>query len=295
MKNKYTIATMAAGTLLLSACATTQPPESLVELRQNMETLEQNEQANRYAPVALQDAKDQLRATESAWKKEDESLFEHELYLAEQYVSIVEQESQRGELQEKIDQTDERRKDMMLSQKEQELTQREQQVAAAKEEARQAQEQVAALKAEMKNVKTEDTDRGMVLTMSDVLFAFNSTELKLGGKKNLEKLADFLTESPNTKATVEGFTDSQGNDSYNIELSRQRAQAVVDQLTAMGVEKDRLVVKAYGEDYPIATNDTASGRQQNRRVQVVINDAQDIYQGPTADQNGMQVSSKASS
>lgn len=291
MKNRYLIATMAASSLLLGACATN-TPDSLVQLRQDMKALETSEQANRYAPVALQEAKDQLRVAESAWKKDKKPLYDHEYYLAERYVKIVEQESERGLLEEQLSMTGERRKAMLLSQREQELEKRAEEIAKAKEKAREAEEKISMLKNEMKNVKAENTDRGMVLTMSDVLFAFNSTELQPGGKMNIEKLAGFMSENSETKVTVEGFTDSKGSASYNKELSRERAQAVVNQLTSLGISKDRLDVKAYGEDFPVATNDTASGRQQNRRVQLVINDSEDHYKEPKVDEKGMQISSK---
>ena len=283
------IATIAAGSLLLGACAS-QAPESLVQIRENIKSLEQSDQANRYAPVALQEARDQVRDVESAWKKDKGSLYQHEAYLAERYISIVEQEAKKGELQNEIARTGERRDEMILSQREQALEQRAKEVDQAKQKAAEAKRKLSQLKADMKNAKAEQTNRGVVLTMSDVLFAFNSTELQPGGKQNIEKLAEFMSENQETKATVEGFTDSQGSESYNEELSRERAQAVVDLLEEEGIDKARLDVKAFGENYPVAVNDTAAGRQQNRRVQVVINDSEQNYIEPEADENGMQVS-----
>ncbi len=282
MRHSMIIA-VAASSLLLSACAST-PPESLVELKQKLDSLESNEQTNRFAPVALKEAQDQVRTTESAWNKDNEALYDHELYLAERYIEIAEQETERGEVQAKLGNTSERRKEMILSQQEKEMER-------ARLEAREAKEKLEALKTEMENVKAEQTDRGLILTMGDVLFALNSAELQPGGEKNIEKLANFMHENVETQVTVEGFTDSLGSEQYNEKLSEKRAQSVVDLLEASNIDSSRLNIKAYGERYPVATNDTAAGRQQNRRVQLVINNQSDRYQGPKADESGMQTSS----
>ncbi|MCG2720752.1 MAG: OmpA family protein [Thermodesulfovibrionales bacterium] len=93
-----------------------------------------------------------------------------------------------------------------------------------------------------------------------------------GATRTLDKLAEFLEQYPNRKVLIEGFTDSTGSETYNLGLSQNRADSVRDALTMKGVPATRITTKGYGEQYPIASNATSAGKQQNRRVEVVILD-----------------------
>ena len=112
----------------------------------------------------------------------------------------------------------------------------------------------------------------MVITLGDVLFDNNRAQLKSGGMRNVQKLADFFKQYPQRNVMVEGFTDSTGSHSRNQELSDQRANSVREALLGMGIGTDRITSRGYGESYPVAGNDTAAGRQQNRRVEIIISD-----------------------
>jgi outer membrane protein OmpA-like peptidoglycan-associated protein len=112
----------------------------------------------------------------------------------------------------------------------------------------------------------------MVMTLSDVLFDTAQATLKPGADRAVDRLAQFLKDSPGTHVLIEGHTDSVGSDDYNVALSERRAQAVADALTARGVSADRIQTKGLGKSYPVATNDTQAGRQQNRRVEIVFSD-----------------------
>jgi outer membrane protein OmpA-like peptidoglycan-associated protein len=118
--------------------------------------------------------------------------------------------------------------------------------------------------------KVKETDRGLVLTLGDVLFEFDKAELKAGALRSLYPLVTFLKESPTRAVVVEGYTDNVGSDIYNRELSRRRAEAVREFLVENGVAADRLRARGLGEEYPVASNNTPQGRQMNRRVEIVI-------------------------
>lgn len=103
-----------------------------------------------------------------------------------------------------------------------------------------------------------------------VQFALNSAEITGADFQEVLKLLRFLREHPSTTAVIEGHTDNTGEDAYNQDLSERRAQAVVQALTNSGIDDDRLTARGYGESRPVASNDTAEGRAQNRRVAVVV-------------------------
>ena len=121
-------------------------------------------------------------------------------------------------------------------------------------------------------LQATQTERGMVLTLGNVLFDTAKETLKPGADLILDRLAKFLQGSPGTKIIVEGHTDSRGSDEYNQELSRRRAQSVTEGLESRGVSADRIQPVGRGKRYPVASNDTPEGRQQNRRVEIVFSD-----------------------
>lgn len=123
---------------------------------------------------------------------------------------------------------------------------------------------------EFSELKAQQTERGVVLTMGDVLFAFGKSELLTGAIRNVEKVADFLEKNPTRNILIEGYTDSIGSDDFNLTLSQKRADAVKEQLVANGIIPGRITTKGYGKQFPVASNDSAGGRQLNRRVEVLI-------------------------
>jgi outer membrane protein OmpA-like peptidoglycan-associated protein len=137
---------------------------------------------------------------------------------------------------------------------------------------RQAQLEAEALRAEMEALQAEKTDRGMVLTLGDVLFDTGKAELKSSGERTVTRLSDFMKEYEERRVRIEGYTDSTGADSFNQKLSEDRANAVRQALRNDGIDSSRIEVTGYGEAYPVASNDTSSGRQRNRRVEIVISD-----------------------
>ncbi len=135
-----------------------------------------------------------------------------------------------------------------------------------------AQAHAAQLQAQLDDLSAKKTARGMVITLSDVLFGTDQARLNPTGMRTAQKLADVLQQNPQRSVLVEGFTDSTGNTPHNQELSERRAAAVRDALTGMGIAGDRVAIHGYGPAYPVAANDSSDNRQLNRRVEIVLSD-----------------------
>lgn len=119
-------------------------------------------------------------------------------------------------------------------------------------------------------LETRESARGLIVNMSDVLFDFNKYTLKPGAREKLARVSGIILAHPGLRIEVEGHTDNVGSDEYNQKLSEQRAAAVRDYLMSQGVQQPMISAKGFGEAQPVASNDSASGRQQNRRVELVV-------------------------
>lgn len=145
--------------------------------------------------------------------------------------------------------------------------------SAAREQAQSQQSELQAAQQQLASFKARETQRGLELTLaSDVLFNSGSATLKPGATLQLDRLAGFMRANPQTRIIVEGYTDSRGSEGYNQQLSEQRAQAVADSLAAQGIAQDRIQAVGRGKDFPVASNATPEGRQQNRRVDIILSD-----------------------
>jgi outer membrane protein OmpA-like peptidoglycan-associated protein len=142
----------------------------------------------------------------------------------------------------------------------------------ARMQTEQALEAKKSLESEIEALKAKKSERGIVLTLGDILFETGKAELMPGAARTIDQLAEFLQKHSGRNVLVEGHTDSVGGETYNIGLSQRRADAVKTALIAKGVLPDRIMTKGYGERYPIAGNATAAGRQENRRVEIIILD-----------------------
>ena len=119
-------------------------------------------------------------------------------------------------------------------------------------------------------LQTRDTARGLIVNMSDVLFDTAKFSLRPGAREKLAKVAGIIEGHPGLTLVVEGYTDSVGGDDYNQKLSEQRGGAVRDYLIAEGIAGGSVSSQGFGKTQPVASNETAAGRQQNRRVELVI-------------------------
>lgn len=131
------------------------------------------------------------------------------------------------------------------------------------------------LQQQIDELQAQVTDRGMVVTLGDALFITGKADLRSGVTANLRSLVTFLMDNPSRTATIEGYTDSAGSADYNFGLSQRRADSVKSYLVGQGVGERRLMALGKGESNPVAGNDSAAGRAQNRRVEVIITTALD--------------------
>jgi outer membrane protein OmpA-like peptidoglycan-associated protein len=148
----------------------------------------------------------------------------------------------------------------------------------ARQMAAQAEQEKAQLREQLRIqlntiLETRETARGLIVNMSDVLFDTAKYSLKPGAREKLAKIAGILLAHPGLKLEVEGHTDSVGGDEYNQHLSEQRANSVREYLVSQGVAPDGITAQGFGKTRPVTTNDTAAGRQQNRRVELVVSGA----------------------
>lgn len=273
------VSTSAVAVLLLSGCASNSfADKKLDSISQRLDQAKANAEVEKYAPVAVEEAEEQIKKLEKmAERGANDKKMEQQVYIASRKVDIAESIAAKNKAEETIASAENKRKDILL-----EATRRDRNMAEAKAsvyalQAHRAEDklddmkqEMKTLKSELKNVSTKETERGMVLVLNNILFAHNDSDIKKGSERTLEKVADFLKGYPEKQIIIEGFTDSSGSADYNLQLSKERAMAVKSVLTEEGLKANRLETEGYGEKYPIASNDTKAGRQQNRRVEILI-------------------------
>jgi outer membrane protein OmpA-like peptidoglycan-associated protein len=264
------------GLAAVLACASTDP--LVTEMRARYEGAARDPEVQRHASVELYEAEQSLERLERADRLDrDEAEIRHLAHLTQDRIDIARLGAERGRLQETAEQLTERRDELRLAARSRDAqiaqTRADRAEAAAlyaQQRAVSAEERAAELEQELTELEAEQTERGLVVTLRDVLFAFNRAELQPGAHQDLDRIARHLEEHPDLTITVEGHTDSVGDTGYNQELSEQRAQAVADYLFAEGVDRSRVSVRGLGESQPVAPNTNLAGRQQNRRVEIVF-------------------------
>ncbi len=244
----------------LAACAATPPhSDQLDRARTQVDLLSQDPMAQQAASKDLEAARNRLAQAEAA-QQHNEPLSEvnHLAYLAERHAQVGQARVQEAVAKQQVASASEDRGRALLE--------------ARSREANNAKEQLAAAQAALAALQAKQTDRGMVVTMGDVLFDTGSANLKPGAMQTLDRLAAYMQSSPQTRLIIEGHTDSTGSVATNEELSQRRADAVATALIERGVSAQNLHAVGKGESAPVATNGTAAGRQQNRRVEIVFSD-----------------------
>ena len=250
----------AAVSLALAACATTPQSNAMLEQARAQVTSAQTN------PHVTGESKVDLTAAQAALARGDELLkagkpvadVNHEAYLAERFALAAQKGAELDVSQKAIADANNRRNAVLL--------------VAREDDAARAQAKSRELEAALADLKASKTDRGVVITLGDVLFATGSADLKSGSRQTLDKLTAFLQAYPKREVQIDGYTDNVGSADYNQGLSERRADSVRDALTRMGIARDRILTKGLGESSPVADNDTAGGRQQNRRVEVIVLD-----------------------
>jgi outer membrane protein OmpA-like peptidoglycan-associated protein len=292
---------IAAAALVLSACYTapTRPPV-LDDARIAVEGARANPQVTTFAPGELRDAIGAYERAEAMLRNDgdisevrqlsrvarDRAAMAQELartrYSEQAALASAERDRERLALRER--ELQEAARSAQLAEARAESARRsaleaeaqaraaQQQAASARPRAQSSPERSAVLESELRQLAATKSDRGMVVTLNDVLFDTGSAKLRPGGLRLLARLAEFLREYPERAIAIEGFTDSGGSAEVNQDLSERRASAVRQALVDGGVDGSRVFVRGFGDAYPVASNDTREGRQRNRRVEVVVSD-----------------------
>lgn len=280
----------AATALLLAACSNTPVKPLGADLaRTKLNQLQADPLLAGRAPVAISEAEAAVRAAEVP--QTDNALGSHLVLIAERRVDTARAQAQSRLAEDQRKELAAQREGARLDARTREADAAHSDAASARDEADKARAaadisrskmEAARLDAEATRMQNDDlqsriaeldaraTDRGLVVTLGDVLFQSGNAELKGGAIGHLDKLATFLGKYPERTVVIEGHTDSVGDPAYNVGLSQRRAASVKTYLVGQGVAANRLSVAGLGESVPVAGNDSASGRQQNRRVEVII-------------------------
>lgn len=248
---------------VLTACASSQQEaaQQLQAAQASFEGIRDSTEVLRSAP------KDVIRSGETLVRAERFSSYlgsaddvVHYAYLSQRYSEIAKQKSL-------LSLNAERATQLELDRQRLQLTLREAKLLTL-------QEQSGLMGEQMHHLATLETERGLVITIGDVLFDAGHADLKASANRTVLKLVQFLQLHPQRVVRIEGYSDSSGDAEQNIQLSQARAQNVADALIDLGIDTKRVTVQGLGESFPIAENASAKGRAQNRRVEVVFSDEQ---------------------
>jgi outer membrane protein OmpA-like peptidoglycan-associated protein len=289
--------------LLLAGCANAPVTNnSLDEARAAYRLAADDPQVRLRAPVELALAERSLAQAERSWRDgKDAELVAHQAYLAGQRSRIAQKIAQYRGAEATVATSSDQRNHIVLEAREREAASAKAQARAAQaalaEVEKRAQElgqadaqeseplrkseaqkraalaaELRSMKSQIADLKAQQTGRGWVLTMrNDLLFDSGSATLTPGGQRAVDNLAQLMRRNPDRDIAIEGFTDSAGPIEVNRKLSEGRAASVKNALVARGIERGRIDSRGYGPAFPVASNDTSTGRQLNRRVEIVIN------------------------
>jgi OmpA-OmpF porin, OOP family len=291
MKKLLIVGAVAAA---LAACAT--PPqrsEQVEQARAEIQTLSQDPLAQQAAGTDLQNARKSLQDAEMALQqKQPPAVVDHLAYVAKRHAEAGEARVSEAHARQEVAQSQDERNKILADARQRQLTSAQSaaelakaQADSAKSDAMAAQQQLAAAQQQLADLQAKKTDRGVVVTLGDVLFDTAQATLKPGADLALNRLATYMSNNPDTKIIIEGHTDSRGSDGYNDALSERRANAVATALESRGIQASQIQPRGLGKSYPVASNDTPEGRQQNRRVEIVFSDTTGRFaQGASATQ-----------
>lgn len=288
--NRSLLAVATAAALTLGGCAATpESPEGSFEVRNKLNALKNNPDLADRTRVELRAAEEAVKLAERPLTAEQSDLGEHRVYMADRKVEIatarattLHAEAQRERLSQERDtarlaartgEVERARGDAQSARDEADAARASETASAAASDA-EAERLAEEMRQQIENLEAKVTDRGLVLTLGDVLFATGNAELQGGSHANLDKLVTFLNAHPERNVLVEGHTDNVGAEAFNKNLSLRRADAVRSYLTGKGIAEERVSSQGIGMESPVADNATSSGRQQNRRVEIIIGNTQ---------------------
>ncbi|MDP1557571.1 MAG: OmpA family protein [Nitrosomonas sp.] len=266
MQKNWYFSMILVAAAIVSGCSAIPQNSSLAEAHNNYNSARSNPQVTNMAAQELKEAGDFLNKADVALSSgESDTTVNHLAYMANQQVAIA-QETTKRKIAELVVANAGGERDQTL------LKARTAEADEFKKQAALDQALIAQQEMQLKELNAKKTERGLVITLGDVLFRTDMAQLEPNGMRNVQKLADFLRQYPQRKVLIEGHTDSTGSSNYNQELSDRRANAVRMALIDRGISSDRIALRGYGEAYPVASNDSAATRQLNRRVEIIFSD-----------------------
>jgi outer membrane protein OmpA-like peptidoglycan-associated protein len=295
MKNIYLTPAVLAIAALVSACGSAPKTTSLLEqTRSDYLMAQSNPNVASYAALELKLASEALEQANAAANHNDSrETIDKLAYLANRKVALTQEVAKQKSAEAEVAMASKERDQIRLDQRTNEADQANRSAEQSRRNAliargdaaeaqrdtedaqrktQEAQARTAQLEAQLADLAAKKTERGMVITLSDVLFGTDLARLNADGMRTAQKLSQVLQQNPQRTVLVEGFTDSTGTASHNLELSDRRAGAVRTALLELGVPAARIATHGYGESHPIAANDTAEHRQLNRRVEIILSD-----------------------
>lgn len=258
--------------LLASCGGVPQKDEILKNARDAYAKAAQSPDAQNLA--SLYDAEQALKKAENASTATE---MEHLAYLAEKQAEVAIAMAEAKGAKTKRESLTKQQDEARLTAREREIAEKQRQAEMAMDEAERARQEAQKLaeknrqlEDQLAELKGKQTDKGLVLTLGDVLFETGKADLLSGALQQIDKIAAYLNQATDRNVLVEGHTDNVGGDEYNMGLSERRANSVRFALVERGVASNRILAKGYGKTKPVADNSTEVGRQQNRRVEITI-------------------------
>lgn len=281
MTQKLSFAMTFIAVAVLAACSTAPSSNAALDLaRSDYRSAQDDPQTRDLAGGELRLAGEAITTADAALQRgEKPAEVDHLAYVARQRVAIANETAKQKAAELAVSNAGAERDKARLDARTNEANaagikaaQAERDTASAQRDASDAQARATALEAQLADLNAKKTERGMVISIGDVLFETDKSALRSGAARHVDKLVVFMKQYPQRKALIEGFTDNTGSDSHNLDLSGRRADAVRSAMVGMGIGTERLTTRGYGEGFPVASNDSAGGRQSNRRVEIVLSD-----------------------
>jgi outer membrane protein OmpA-like peptidoglycan-associated protein len=264
------LAAMATAMTFAGCAGTPTTYPALENARAAVRAAEADPNVGKYEALDLQAAKNELQDAESAAMKHDEPGIAQPAYMASQTARLAQLKASAKADDARVAAGQTERDRIQLNARTTEVEGAKLARDQANQKASEANQKSAALQAEVDALNAKPTDRGLVLTLGDVLFDTGKAGLNPGASRNLDQLVQFLTEHGDRRVEIDGYTDSVGTDSFNLDLSQRRADTVKAVLVSRGIDSSRIASRGYGKEFGVASNSEAGGRQLNRRVEIVI-------------------------
>ena len=266
---------------LLTACNSMPTNTSMLDqTRNDYRSAQSNPKVASYAPLEMKQASDAMaKANAAAANNDSTEEIDKLAYLAKQKIALTQEVAKQKSAEADVAKSGTERDKMRLDQRTREADQSRTaaniargDAAYAQQQTRDAQARNANLEAQLAELSAKKTERGMVITLGDVLFATDQARLNPEGQRTVQKLAQVLTQNPQRTVLIEGFTDSTGSSAHNQALSERRADSVQLGLLEQGIARNRIAIHGYGEAHPVAGNESTTDRQLNRRVEIVLSE-----------------------